>query len=522
MAPLKVMMCSTNFASSNGYSRISVGLINYLAKKQDLEIIHWAFQNFPGNPQHAAARKYPSNVQVYDAFANEVNKALGFGFEQIKDYVDMTKPDVIWIYNDMIVVSNILEQLKKCEYKNFKVIVYMDQVYLTQRKEFIKRLNEEADFVILFTPFWEECVKKQGLIKPTDYLQHGFDPHTNYPVPKNLARLHFGLKPEDFIVITTVRNVPRKAVPLTIMAWAKFVSHHQGEPVKLLLAMHPTQGAWNLIELYEHELREYDITLEEGMKHIILIDNPQQLTDEDLNTLYNAADVGINTTQGAGFELTTFEHGGIGIPQIATYTGGIRDFLDTESGIPVMPIIQSYTDMTSDGCNGKYEMCHPDDFTEAIETYYVDEEIRKKHGANARKKMLTKYKWEDLGEKLYTIFMKVANRDANPETNQDINTLDSNIISLDDINALDSGTDSQTDSQTNINSNINLLLNHIAKKEEIVTKKTKPDIKARLQAKLAAKKTKIKVVSDDSDDENIPIEKLLKMKTKIDKLLENK
>lgn len=509
MAPLKVMMMSTAFYSSNGYSRIGFALVHYLSKKQDLEITHWAFQNFPMNPNHAAARKYPSNVQIYDAFANEEKgKAgnMGFGFEQVTDFVNMSKPDLIWVYNDMVVVSNILEQLKKCEHKNFKVIVYMDQVYLTQRKEFIKRLNEEADFVLLFTPFWEECAKKQGITKPTDYLQHGFDPRLNYPVPKHLARLHFGLKQEDFIVINTTRNVPRKRQDIMIMAWAKFVSHHQGEPVKLLLAMHPTQGSWNLIELYEHELREYDMTLEEGMKHIILIDNPQQLTDEDLNTLYNAADIGINTTQGAGFELTVSEGMGIGIAQIATYTGGIRDFLDKDSGYPVTPMIQGYTDMTTDGCNGKYEMCHPDDFAEAIEAYYADEEMRKQHGDNARKKMLTKYRWEDLGEKLYSIFMKVMDR----EPNKVDKTTSPNMISLDDLSVLEEDLPSIKEDK---NLNITQLTS------ETPQQKKKDDIKKRLQDKLAAKKTKIKVTSDDED---IPLEKLLKMKNKIDKLLEAK
>jgi hypothetical protein len=237
------------------------------------------------------------------------------------------------------------------------------------------------------------------------------------------------------------------------------------------------------------------------MKHIILIDNPQQLTDEDLNTLYNAADVGINTTQGAGFELTTFEHGGIGIPQIATLTGGIRDFLDNESGCPITPIIQGYTDMTTDGCNGKYEMCSPEDFADAIEKYYADDELRKYHGQNARTKMLTKYKWEDIGEKLYKTFLKVADR------KEILITEDINKISLDDINILE---DVSLPVPPEPNINVNKLKKNIH---------DKVNIKERLQAKLAAKKNKIKVIEEDED---IPVERLLKMKSKIDKLLETK
>ena len=59
---------------------------------------------------------------------------MGFGFDQITHFVTMNKPDVIIIYNDMVVVSNILEKLKSVPNRSFKVIVYMDQVYLYQKK----------------------------------------------------------------------------------------------------------------------------------------------------------------------------------------------------------------------------------------------------------------------------------------------------------------------------------------------------------------------------------------------------
>jgi glycosyltransferase involved in cell wall biosynthesis len=39
-------------------------------------------------------------------------------------------------------------------------------------------------------------------------------------------------------------------------------------------------------------------------------------TDDDLNLLYNACDVGINTSMGEGWGLVTIEHGATGAPQI--------------------------------------------------------------------------------------------------------------------------------------------------------------------------------------------------------------
>ena len=408
MAPIKVMLCQSSHFITNGYSYVGYNLAKHIAHKKDIDLIYWGFQKFSDNPEHNKQRELPSNVTIYDAWANENPKGLGFGFDQIVEYVNQNKPNVIVIYNDFVVVSNILEKLKTCTYKDFKVIVYIDQVYLSQKKEFIKRLNDQADFVITFTPYWDNIIKEQGMTKPSDFLQHGFDPLRNYPVPKKLARMHFGLKQEDFIVINTCRNQPRKRLDYMMIAWAEFVSRHQGESVKLLIGTHPTNGSWNLIEIYERELRLRGMTIEDGMKHIILIDNPQQLTDEDLNILYNVADIGINTTMGAGFELTNFEHAGIGCPQVAPYIGGIRDFLDKTCAQVITPTIPFYTDTSFDGCPGCAELCNPIDFTDAIEAYYADEDLRKEHGAKARERILKNYKWSDLGEKFYKIIKNVS------------------------------------------------------------------------------------------------------------------
>ncbi len=440
MAPLKVIFCGSMITITNGYSYVGHALAKHLATKKDIDLIYWGFQNFNPNPEHVKLRQLPKNVTIYDAWQNENPKQMGFGFDQFPDFVDQQKPDVIIIYNDFVVVSNFLEKLITCKHKDYKTIIYIDQVYDTQKKEYIKRLNDQADFVITFTKYWDDIIKSQGLVKPTDFLPHGFDPHRTYPIPKKLARLHFGLKQDDFIVINSNRSQIRKMYDLTIIAFAEFVSRHLDENVKLLIATHPTNGSWNLLEIYEHELRMRGISIEDGMKHIILIDNPQQLTDEDINILYNAADVGLNTTRGAGFELTTFEGAGIETPQIASYIGGIRDFLDPSCALVIEPCISIFSDVSTDGCPGKAYLIHPNDVVDALERYYADEDLRKEHGKKCRERILKNYKWHDIGEKFYNIIKKVANVPEIEESNSDK-------ISLDDIANLEKNLNINTMSQ---------------------------------------------------------------------------
>lgn len=491
----RVLLFGTHPNSSNGYSLVATHLARHLAHKKDIDLTYWGFQNFHNISNHDKERHLPSHVQIYDAHANEKTKGLGFGFEEVTEFVTMNKPDVCIIYNDMVVVSNIIDKLKKVENRKFKIIVYVDQVYLCQKKEHIMRLNEDADFVICFSKYWEDCILEQGLKKPTGILEHGFNPLMNYPVPKKLARMYFNLKLDDFIIINANRNQPRKRLDIMMMAFAEVVSRHIEDPIKLLIATAP-QGAWNLIEIYERELRQRGLTLEDGMKHIIFVDNPQGLTDEDMNILYNAADIGINTAMGEGWGLCNFQAAAIGTPQIVPNVGGFLDFFNKDSAVLIEPKVKVYTDMTIDGCPGCAEICDSADFAEAIESYYADEDLRKQHTANARKKITRDYKWSDLGEKLYSYIKTVMGDNVKDEPTEAVakptdDTTDTTKVSIDEIDSLmkaidgDDGIKKENLMEETENKNVDIEILTEVPQPPIPTETRKQDnIKHRLKSKL--------------------------------------
>jgi glycosyltransferase involved in cell wall biosynthesis len=403
--PTRVLLFATHHNSSNGYSAIAYELTKQLAKRSDIQLTVFGFQNFSQIPNHRA--DYPKNVFVYDAWANEEPKAAGFGVTLVKDFVTANRPDVCIVYNDMLVLTSIISQLKEVPKKNFKIIAYIDQVYLCQKKEYINFVNQNADIAMLFTPYWEEIAKEQGITIPTCHLKHGFSPTQHYPIPKTLARKFFGLKNEDFIVLNLNRNQPRKRWDICLQAFADICKNLPDEPIKLLVAT-AVQGAWNILEIFERELKKRGLTLQDGMKHLILLDNPQQLSDEDVNFLYNTADVGINTCDGEGFGLCNFQQAGVGIPQIVPNIGGFRDFFNEDTALLIEPVMTYYVDNSRDMVCGEAELCDYKDFAIAIEKYYNDRELLKKHGINSRKKISSEYKWEELGNQLYNYIKDVA------------------------------------------------------------------------------------------------------------------
>jgi glycosyltransferase involved in cell wall biosynthesis len=403
---VRVLLFATHVLSTNGYSYVGRNIARYLSKKDDIELTYWGFQHSYNIHGLEEDRKIPDNVQLIDALANEKVKEMGFGFNEVTDFVTMNKPDICIIFNDMVVVTNIIDKLNKVENKKFKIIVYADQVYSCQRKEHIETLNKHADFVICFTKYWEDCIKGQGMTVPTGVFEHGIDQGISYSIPKELARTYFNLNKDDFIIINSNRNQPRKRLDLMVIAFAEIVSRHMDDPIKLLISTAPV-GAWNLLEIYERELKLRGVKIEDGMKHVIFVDNPQMLTDEDMNILYNTADVGLNTAMGEGFGLCNFQGGAIGIPQIVPNVGGFKDFFNRESAQLIEPKVNLYTDATVDGCPGLAEICDYMDFVEAIEHYYADDELRKKHSINGKKYILENYQWEPLVDKLYGYIKEV-------------------------------------------------------------------------------------------------------------------
>jgi glycosyltransferase involved in cell wall biosynthesis len=402
--PLRVLLCVTHPGNCNGYSRVGHHLAKELSKYPDTQLSIYGFQNFHKIENHR--KDFPKNVQVYDAFANENPKGAGFGFGEVKEYVRINKPDVIVIYNDLLVVTTILQQLSAAikEGSKFKIICYIDQVYLNQRKDYINLVNNVGDVAMLFTKYWEENIIPQGIKLPTCYLPHGFDPMAHFPVSKTLARRFYNLRSDDFIVINLNRNQPRKRWDICIQAFSEVLKTHADKPIKLLIAT-AVQGAWNIIEVFERELGKRGLTLEQGMKHVIMLDNPQQMSDEDINILQNVADIGINTCDGEGFGLCQFEGACCDVPQIVPKLGGFLDFFDDSCALMMEPKMTYYVDSSRDMVCGEAQLCDYRDFAKAIIRYYENPELRKEHARVARERILSNYRWEDIGKKLHDICM---------------------------------------------------------------------------------------------------------------------
>jgi len=421
----RILWCGTHPIQSNGYSRVMYYIAKYLGTYEDIELTIYGFQNFNVvGGQDILRGDIPKNVKIHDAFLTEDPKRSGFGEKEIGTFLKNNPQDIIIIFNDAIITTSITATIiNECnDYRDkYKLISYMDQVYRYQKNEYIQLLNVFYDAIIAFTPYWRDIAYKLGIRSsmPIYVFPHGFDHKLYYPINQKIARIYFNYDENDFMVLNLNRNQPRKRWDTTIIAWVEFVERHYNvnvkknikkdeikinkytsRPIKLVIGTQ-VDGYWNLSNVIENEVKFRDVPLDYVLQTIHTIQNPQGLSDRDINILYNACDVGLNTADGEGFGLCGFEGLALGKAQISSYVGGMREFLNDNIAILIKPKINIYLDNKSNGIGGVAELTDPHDYAEAFWKYFSNPDLVEKHGIRGRQHILTNYKWKNMIDYLY-------------------------------------------------------------------------------------------------------------------------
>jgi glycosyltransferase involved in cell wall biosynthesis len=170
------------------------------------------------------------------------------------------------------------------------------------------------DALISFTEFGAYEFIKAGIRKPISVIPHGLDSEKFYPMDKKEARKKLGLTDDVFIVLNGNRNQFRKRIDVTISAFAKFAV---GRPdARLYLHMGLKDQGWDVMPLFAREMQKNGLDPNGRIIMSANTPNPPNVSVEMLNWIYNAADVGVNSTKGGGWELVNFEHAACRVAQV--------------------------------------------------------------------------------------------------------------------------------------------------------------------------------------------------------------
>jgi glycosyltransferase involved in cell wall biosynthesis len=198
-------------------------------------------------------------------------------------------------------------------------------------------------------PYYEACDLLMGISKQTvnineivlgekaknkilKYIPHGLDSNVYYPVNENDLDLNkfkkdfFGNENPEFILFFNSRNIRRKQIPDTMIAFRAFLDSLPKEKAdKCKMVLHTEEISEHGTDL--RKVKEYFFG--ENYPKAIKF-STQKLSSVQLNYLYNIADAQILLTSNEGWGLSLTEAILSGIPVIGNVTGGMQDQMKFE------------------------------------------------------------------------------------------------------------------------------------------------------------------------------------------------
>jgi hypothetical protein len=331
---MRFVLISTHVDQTTGYSKVVYNLLGQLATlAPQVKTYHFGFQR---HPSHSSIRTVPKGVISYDAAANEDPKEEGFGFNKINEYLEMVNPDVVMIYNDPLIIHRFIESMKfNKEKSTYKLWLYIDQVYEGIAKPLIESMNKNAHRIYCFTPYWADIYSKYDSFPDVRILENAVDTSLFSKTPegaRSSVRSSMNLPSNAVLMINVNRNSQRKRHDLAIMGFTELITRDPSKPYYYMVVtgLNGQQGAYHDIHrIFTIELKRRGVDPNDFAKRLMLVDtSAKALPDSAINELYNAADIGVNTSDGEGFGLCQIEHLYTGAPQLVTDIGTYRSFMD--------------------------------------------------------------------------------------------------------------------------------------------------------------------------------------------------
>jgi glycosyltransferase involved in cell wall biosynthesis len=289
-----------------GFGRVTGALLPRLRDKYDIAVLA---SNHHGDPceEQSLYRVYPASNRFQQA---------PFGEERIREIVEREQPDIVCSLNDPWLVADQYRRIEDLHKQGkFKFVGYLTMDSYNWLGGIDSHINV-WDSVITFTEFGAYEFLKAGINRPITVIPHGLDSDVFHPIDKKAARKELKLSEDIFICFNGQRNQPRKRIDITIAAFAQFAV---GRPdAQMYLHMGLKDQGWDAMSLFAREMRKNGLDPNNRIIMTTNTPNPPNVPVEMLNTIYNVADVGINTTKGGGWELVNFEHAACRVAQVVS------------------------------------------------------------------------------------------------------------------------------------------------------------------------------------------------------------
>ncbi len=391
-----------------GFARVMEGVFGPLADRYE---IHHLGTNYRGDPHGYAWKVYPAEIG-----------GDRWGANRVATLVEKIRPRLVFILNDIWVQHAYLKELRKLKDAP-PVVLYCPVDGGPIDPETIAPLAGVARCAA-YTEFGraqiEAAARAQRVKDPSfafpavEVIPHGVDTQTFRPLevsdgasPRLEARRllfpDMGDPEGRFIVLNANRNQPRKRIDTTVRGFALFARDKPAN-VHLFLHMGVEDVGWNVVQL----ARRYGV--EDRVLMSSLNMTIQGVSARQLNLVYNACDVGLNTSTAEGWGLPSFEHAATRAAQVVPRHSACAELWEG-AGVLVEPAMS----VVFEKILTEAWLVTPEGVAEALERLYADREFLSEMSERAyRNATRAEYRWGNIAARWDALFREVLAGGARP------------------------------------------------------------------------------------------------------------
>ena len=387
---MKIIIVGVHSSVPSGYGRVMRAIAPRIANVH--EVVVYGI--------HAFGHSVYEHIEEFDAQSAENERGLvekGFYYSGLPEFVDVHKPDFVMIYNDPVVIGNYLLAMGNCKH-NAKVVLYVDLVSKNIRENLWWIFSHpKVAGVMAMSDCWIPDIRSYGCKVPITIVSH-FVYTKIIPDASKLAGLSD--YDDDILFLNMNRNTDRTRLDIYVLAAARFISKYPREKVRFLCNSHHESK----FDLHSIAIREL---VARGVQDVFthadkILINRTFLSDERVDTLYNACDVVVNCSSGEGFGLCSAEGAAVGKPVIISDVGGAGDYFSNKSAYKIEPSAWISVD-DRDGIGGVEGIINVDDLVKAFR-FFMDIKNRKKYGEQAQIMVKSKPTWDDISNNVIDFF----------------------------------------------------------------------------------------------------------------------
>jgi D-inositol-3-phosphate glycosyltransferase len=375
---------------------------------------------------------YDIHVLGYDVFAAAPGKGWTlhpgspldvFGIARLGELHAALRPDLTLFVNDFWFVPAFLGALRRSPHQS-KVALYIPIDGLPRDPHQLDPVTA-ADAVAVYTNFGRRVVSDAlaATGPPRAYpplletIPHAIATETFRPLVANCQRLSdrrqrlaarralLGEDPrvDGFWVLNANKNSRRKRLDLTMIGFALFA---RDKPPNVRLYLHAGRRDTG------QDLQRLARNLQLGDRLIVTADTDDhpELGFDRLNLVYNACEVGVNTSIGEGWGLVAFEHGATGAAQVVPKHSALPElwrsaavFLEPTARVPF-------------GCDLEGGAVMPEALAAALERLYGDREyLAEMSAASYSQATRQEWSWQTVAPQWDRFFQAVL---ARPSTSR--------------------------------------------------------------------------------------------------------